>query len=190
MSFGLGHADIPDIRTVIDDLVGKKKLIFAAASNGGGNGARAYPACSEGVFAIHATTGLGERSTLNPPLWKGEAFDNFSTLGVAVDSQWNNVPLAISGTSFATPVAAAMAANVLEFSRRALTEPGDQPEFFQSYQGMGTLFRCLKSEVDGFDYITPWRIGYWEKLIDDSEEQFWGVCDNLRYIIKYGRRKD
>lgn len=184
MCFGIRCADIPAIRVVIDDLVGKDKLIFAAASNDGGNGTRTYPALNEGVFAIHATNGRGEPSGMNPPKEFG---DNFSTLGVAIDSQWKKKELSISGTSFATPVAAAMAANALEFTRRVLTEPDDKPDFFHSYQGMGTLFRCLKDEVHGYDYIKPWQVGYWEKLKD--QQQFWKVCDNLRYIIKYGRRK-
>lgn len=184
MCFGLATTDVPEIREVIDDLVGKGKLIFAAASNGGGNVSRAYPASNDGVFAIHAARGNGERNSMNPPKRFG---DNFSTLGVAIDSQWKGKEVSISGTSFATPVAASIAADVLEFTRRALTEDDDRPEFFHSYQGMGVLFRCLKDEVDGYDYIKPWQVGYWEKL--KSEEHFWSVCNNLKYIIKYGKRK-
>jgi hypothetical protein len=188
ISFGLGNCDIPQIRREIDNLVGKRKLIFAAASNGGGNGTRAYPARNDGVFAIHATKGLGERSRLSPPRLKGSAFDNFATLGEAIDSRWKDSDITISGTSFATPVAAAIAANVLEFSRRALIANDDHPEFFDSYQGMGTLFRCLKDKVDGYDYLKPWRPGFWEEL--RSRGQFLAVCDNLRHVIKYGRRMD
>lgn len=186
MCFGLGSTSIPDIHTEIKTLVGKGKLIFAAASNGGGNESRAFPANNPGVFAIHAATGIGAKWNRNPPLEHG---DNFSTLGVAIDSKWKGEDVSISGTSFATPVAAAIAANALEFTRRSLIYDDDKPDFFQTFVGMRILFDCLKVEVDGYDYIRPWQKGLWEQLKGDKEKQFLEVCDELRYIAIHGRRK-
>ena len=47
---------------------------------------------------------------------------NLTTLGAAVESEWKSKKVYKSGTSFATPVAAAFAANILEFANFKLEE--------------------------------------------------------------------
>jgi subtilisin family serine protease len=112
------------IKPVIERLHDKGKLIFAAASNSGGNGRRAYPAKETGVFAIHATEEDGTSpKDLNAP--RDSSADNFATLGCDISSYWKGEDVFITGTSFAAPVAASIAANGLAFVRRA-------PEEFQS----------------------------------------------------------
>jgi len=115
MSFGLDIRDT-EIDAAIHAAVNANISIFAAAANDGGNKPRAYPSSRKhGVMCIHASDGLGNDGGISPtPLSKG---DNFSTLGIGISSKWKGEPVHISGTSFATPIAAALAANALEFAR-------------------------------------------------------------------------
>ncbi|KAI1478324.1 subtilisin-like protein [Daldinia eschscholtzii] len=57
MSFKLGQAPIPVLQALISNLVRQNKLIFASASNSGGNEERAFPAREPGAFAIHVSDG-------------------------------------------------------------------------------------------------------------------------------------
>lgn len=152
-----------DLGIEINRLVREKKLIFAAASNTGGNGSRPWPASHPGVFCIHATD---ERGVTNPrmnPTALGNV-DNFATLGDKIESYWGGKRRCISGTSFATPIAAAIAANVLDFARRHLAP--DDANMFARYGVMRILFRNHMTEngdANGvYHYIKPWRKGLWE----------------------------
>jgi len=98
-------------------------LIFAAASNGGGNNDRAFPARDKHVFCIHSTDATGTRSKFSPT---AENFVyNFATLGEAIESFWptylckddEDTVRVKSGTSFATPIAASIAAFLLLYAR-------------------------------------------------------------------------
>lgn len=83
------------------------KLLFAAASNKGGNSGRSRPAKNLGVICVHTCDGKGNKGDMNPnPERKGF---NFSTLGVAVESRWDGWFIYKSGTSFAIPIAAKIA---------------------------------------------------------------------------------
>jgi Subtilase family len=178
MAFGLGQNPDPEIQLFIKTLVKEGKLIFAAASNGGGNEHRAFPAKEAGVFCIHVSDGKGNKTGINPPCVAG---DNFSTLGFAIDSKWEGKEVYINGSSFAAPVAAAIAANALEFIRHTLTGPGDDPGYFYRYQGMRALFCCLADGMDGYDYVKPWKRYLW-----DDETDPVNICSALRAIVIYG----
>jgi hypothetical protein len=174
LSFGLGTVSRPKVRNMIETLVLGGKLIFAAASNSGGNGDRACPACEFGVFAIHATDENGDGvRRMNPPRCP-EPNDNFSTLGSKIDSFWNGHDVHISGTSFATPIAAAMAANALEYARCKLTKEHDNPGFFRRFIGMRALFKAMADSIGDYDYVKPWKHGMW----DDSTD----MCKKLREL--------
>lgn len=175
MTFGLGQDSDEELQPLIAALVKNKKLIFAAASNGGGNEPRAFPAKEFGVFCIHVSDGKGNKTGINPP---AGYIDNFSTLGHAVESQWNRETTYISGSSFSTPIAAAIAANALEFIRQCLM---DELGFFQSFQGMRALFRCLSDRMDGYDYVKPWKKYLWDDGRDARE-----VCAALKFIAMWG----
>lgn len=151
------------MQPVIEELVLKQgKLIFAAASNSGGNGKRAYPAKEKGVFAIHATNADGSSpNNMNPP--KDTSTHNFATLGSHIPSRWKGQDVLISGTSYATPIAAAIAANTLEFIRRSQVA-GDENNMGSLYRygGMRRLLEAMASEVGDYNYIRPWRDGMFD----------------------------
>jgi subtilisin family serine protease len=109
MSFGLSGWD-GEVHDDIQDAI-KTSVLFAAASNGGGNGERTFPATYSGVFCIHASDGKGnDCGGINPST---ESFsDSWTTLGVAIP--FDDQSVCKSGTSYAAPIAAGTIANVFD----------------------------------------------------------------------------
>ncbi|KAK4206459.1 hypothetical protein QBC37DRAFT_300762 [Rhypophila decipiens] len=143
------------------DRVKVDKLMFAAASNKGGNQKRSKPALKANVICVHACDGMGNKGDMNPnPIKKG---DNFAFLGVKVRSEWKKKPVYKSGTSFATPIAAAIAANILEFANFHCDLSANQRAKLFRCDGMTEIFRRMSTERDGYDYVQP--------------ELFWGGKD-------------
>jgi subtilisin family serine protease len=140
-------------------------LIFAAAGNEGGNQGIFWPAKLDDVICINATDSLGNASGFNPTT----SGDRLCTLGEAVpscetDSQQHTIYR--SGTSFATPIAVAVAAIVLAYMDSV--DAKDGPEDFvnlkrklRTRSGMETVLRntCVLHDQKrraGYSYITPW----------------------------------
>ncbi|KAK1763247.1 hypothetical protein QBC33DRAFT_480070 [Phialemonium atrogriseum] len=184
MSFGM-KKEVPVVAEAISHALHRGKLIFAAAANEGGLQPRAYPASHPGVICIHASDGYGTPATFNPnPEVVG---DNFSTVGTGIESEWNGQAVFKSGTSFATPVAAGIAANILEFAHTRLRKP-DGPEFLSSYRGMRALLACMAPERQKYHFISPWRV-FPELTMDDPAEagkEWEKVCEELRSFILTG----
>jgi subtilisin family serine protease len=183
LSFGLGQNYLDSLTKAIDDLVKNKKLIFAAASNNGGNGSRPWPAKQPGVFCIHATNERGwANHKMNPTAMS--SMDNFATLGENIESFWRGQKRCISGTSFATPVAAAIAANVLHFARAHLKK--EDAAQLMRYYVMKTLMRNRMTDNGGSDgvyhYVKPWADELWAKGASDED-----VVKVLLDVITYGR---
>lgn len=166
------------MHSAIKRLIDGGIIILAAASNGGGNEGRAFPASQDGVLCIHVSDGKGNKVGINPAPVDG---DNFSTLGYAIDSKWKGEDIYISGSSFATPVAAAIAANALEFIRHNLAGEGDCAKYFYTPRGMKDLFQCLSDHIDGYDYVKPWKRHLWDTGTYPED-----TCSALRYIKTYG----
>ncbi|CZR58461.1 uncharacterized protein PAC_08353 [Phialocephala subalpina] len=183
MSFGLDirpGAVTKAIKAAID----RGKLVFAAASNSGGNLPRAYPASLTGVICVHATDGMGNQASFNPSRERGN--DNFATLGNGIESRWKRETVIKSGTSFATPIAAGIAANVLEFARHHLTEIYDRNKYERlcSYSGMRQMFICMSSPRGDYDYVSPWKIFPQQKAgRGQVEDHIKEICDNIRMLL-------
>lgn len=163
MSFGSWELDY-NIEDALERAVKKDVLLFAAACNGGANQPRAWPARRDDVFCIHACDGLGNKATTNPnPLAQN---DNFTVLGVNITSRWKEEVVEKSGTSFATPVAAGFAANIIEFAKlhwdldgAGLAKQRNLKKIC-TFSGMRAVFRALcrvpgpeTTNRDGYDYV-------------------------------------
>ncbi|KAM0544220.1 hypothetical protein ACHAPJ_011909 [Fusarium lateritium] len=152
MSFGFDEED-DLIETAIDNAIGSGKLIIAAASNNGGRAERARPARRDGVMCIHATDGKGNKGKMNPSPLPNK--DNFATLGVAVPLRWKGGQAWKSGTSFAVPIAAGIAAGVLELAVHKCKLTERKLRALCQKQGMEAMFREMAAPRDDYDFVFP-----------------------------------
>ena len=112
MSFGFTNVQ-QEISYTIDKIVRKREqyiLLFAAAGNRGKNSDEEFPASHRDVFSVHSTDHHGNYSGFDTGLTK-----DIATLGENIEGL-SSAPL-VSGTSFATPIAAAICALVLDAIR-------------------------------------------------------------------------
>ncbi|RDW74910.1 hypothetical protein BP6252_06052 [Coleophoma cylindrospora] len=168
MSFGLEHNNRnAEIDVAISNALKSGTTIFAAAANSGGNEKRAYPAKRSGVICIHASDGLGNDGKISPSHLPKK--DNFSTLGISIKSKWKGGDVLISGTSFATPVAVSMAADVLEFSRYRCRLSEHEQQYLYSYDGVCEILRLMSTERQQYDYIMPLHLWNSKSPNADSE---------------------
>jgi len=173
MSFGLDNRDT-DIDKAITTALTRGITIFAAAANSGGNKPRAYPSDKQNaVICIHASDGRGNNGKISPtPLAKG---DNFSTLGISIESKWKRSKVQISGTSFATPIAVALAADVLEFARYKCLLSEYEQQCLYGFNGVTKILRLMSDERESYDYITPQHL--WKR--ENTDEYIIGKITSI-----------
>jgi len=179
MSFGLideNDAGCDSLRKAVNEAAGQSILMFAAASNNGFNSIPAFPARHNAVFCIFAADGNGGRGPVNP---KAEAQKfNFSTLGQAVNSAW---PTKLdhtswkrkSGTSFATPVAAGIAASILLYARQNLSV--EEADRLRSHDKMQKMLRYLSDSRDGYNVISIRQLERHEHTLSTMKEILAGL---------------
>jgi subtilisin family serine protease len=122
MSFGFTE-DQTAIRTAITEAYSYRNrqiLFFAAAANEGANEKEMYPARDDHVFSIRATDHQGNWWSSKPPIDNDQGW-SFMTLGQVLPSI--NHQESVTGTSYATPIAAGLAATVLAEARRLSQAP-------------------------------------------------------------------
>lgn len=155
MSFGFGERHNP-IFEAIKHAHSNGVLLFAAACNDGNNhpSGVAWPANEPRVICVHSGDGLGNKSPYTP-----ESRDNMRimVLGECIKSAWPekfSLPenhKYMSGTSCAAPIAAGIAAVLLDYSRGVLSS--EEWETFHESDKMRKMFRRLTD-----DSRAP---GYW-----------------------------
>jgi hypothetical protein len=193
MSLGWEEDSDPGLRAVIERAKTKNVLLFAASSNDGISTAAgmAYPARALEVIAIDAADGYGNASKFNPPQKRDKA--RFTALGEAVRSSYpmqlsepDDEPgwKRMSGTSCATPIAAAIAACVLVFARqRPLCLEPSVESYLKSVVGMRAVFMDLlstkHSDSSFFHHLVPTKLFNCTRQAPDGGE--WCDASSSRY---------
>ncbi|KAI1757959.1 pfs domain-containing protein [Xylaria castorea] len=168
MSFGFPTCDVEDyieLERALTNAYANKVLLFAAASNNGGRLGRSFPAREPTVIAVHATDANGNRSPFSPTATDDDI--SIATVGEAVESAW---PVHLcdeggtdqtcvkykSGTSYATPIAAGIAAFLLLYARINIPTKADA---LKSHQRMKAVLRKVAEKGinhtrrDGYHFI-------------------------------------
>jgi hypothetical protein len=149
------------IHQEIEDAMHRGKVVFAAASNDGGNTARIYPANQEGVICVHSMDGLSNASLFNPTALDNT--DNFCVVGEHIEAAWPSHTTEelggtkrLTGNSFATPVAVAIAAFMIGFVDQNAQDHADWVIPLKSPAAVRVFFRAISERRSGrYDSVNP-----------------------------------
>ncbi|KAM0469815.1 hypothetical protein ACHAP7_009852 [Fusarium lateritium] len=182
MSFGWPY-NHGGVRRAIDFARQNGVHMFASTSNDGLLGPPndiLYPARSDNVIGVDAADGHGEHARYAPSSSSQHSRGSrFSAPGLGISSP--NTERTWSGSSFACPIAAGVAALILEFARQSpLNKSPDIQTYLQEMPAMLSVLRLASSEKgpNGLKFLVPW------KLIGKAGEEklitAWFVVDELR----------
>jgi hypothetical protein len=191
MSFGFKD-EHPKLAQEINNT--HKTLMFAASSNFGANEEppiRFPSRVKDRVICINASDGNGHPSDPNPPF--DPTRSNFSILGEGVPLGKKVLPGSQDpqmvygrGTSMATPIAAGVAALVLEFSRQGgIHKKVEGAESLKTCTGMSSVLKAMTrgGQKSGFNFIAPAKV-----LLGDvgkSESQRMGeICESISKALR------
>lgn len=189
MSFGVEEAKSNEAsREKISDALrfadSKNVIMFAAASNEGRNGPGegiAWPAKSWEVISVHSASGKGFLShSCPPPKPHGRAV---CTLGESVESGWlpstSNVRKSITkrkdGTSTATPIAAAIAAVVIDYADSMGHLKPYHKKKLRNPNGIFEVLRLMMAD-DQSQWLKPWE------FFSGKDDQM--IAKDMRFKLK------
>ncbi|KAJ4304851.1 hypothetical protein N0V90_000379 [Kalmusia sp. IMI 367209] len=156
----------PIVVKAIKHAYASEVAVFAAAANHGGRDGVAFPTYHLTVFCIHACDGAAKPAAFTP---QPDSEDNtFTTLGVSVlsvclehcvDSSSLNYSEDMpgkwtyaSGTSMATPLAAALAVNLQDFCQIFYDDLREQ----EPHAMLKKTFKSMSRENNPYRPLTPW----------------------------------
>lgn len=186
MSFGYRRENAT-IKAAIRDAFYKGIIILAAASNSGVNPRFpiSFPANVRQVICIHSSDGDGNPSGRNPPTTPD---CNLAILGEGVAAAWprhlymerqDNLRVA-SGSSVATPIAAGLAALIIEYA----SQGGEEPEVVSGWtrlrhsDEMRKMFKSMARERAGYQSIAPSSLFNYH-----GEEMHQRVCGRITDVL-------
>jgi hypothetical protein len=168
-------------------------IMFAAASNDGKNGKRAFPASCGSCICIHASDGNGNDCGINPP--PDDMGPNFMTLGAGLElakREWCDsgrrvprfTPIYKSGTSFSTPVAAGIAAVTLDLVGRtdAIKDKDRTRRKLGTHSGMVRMLGLMAPEsAGGYRYLAPWN--HWDRNWQGDKVKSQNLWDTITLLF-------
>lgn len=169
MSFGWAESELPSttetdgVSGAIESAEKAGVLLFAAASNYGLAELNdvLYPARDPRVISVDAEDGLGNPAKFALRSQHSESGPRYCAPGLFVTAPGSTVPM--DGSSFACPVAAGVAALVLEFSRFENVPLSNSPTVRQALSiapGMRKIFEAMSQQAanyPGFKMLYPWH---------------------------------
>jgi hypothetical protein len=145
-------------------------LMFASVANFGALSSQnsLYPARSPLVIAVDAADGLGEPASFNSSTETGDVMLRFTAPGQGV--RGHNPENRCNGTSYASPIAAGIAALVLEFAQQTPLAGDIAFKYLRKMDGMVRIFNKMSVQKTNpkFKFLVPWE------LLSDERGTFGG----------------
>ncbi|KAK8084091.1 hypothetical protein PG996_002872 [Apiospora saccharicola] len=130
-------------------------IIIFASSN------LAWPRTIDGYIPVWSADGYGQVSAHSLPPSTGH--NNFAFMSDGPSTRISNRHILPSGSSFATPIAAAIAATILGFAEiNSEKSPEDVRSLVQDkisrMRWLESVFQFMSSSRDAFDFVVPWKL--------------------------------